>query len=206
MTEPVTTDFLVLRRTPYGDSRLIVAGISPDQGQISLIVPRPLPGSKSNFPHLDLFRLVCLNYRPASGKLCQCLDAELVQDFSALSHNYTAFAAACWLAKFTLANVLPATSHPHYFLALTVGLERLTKPGCLPELALTGATIAFLFEEGWLDSANQSEQEREQSRQLLMMSTGATPPRLTDNSWTQLFDWTCQMLRQAECSLPDKEK
>jgi recombinational DNA repair protein (RecF pathway) len=202
MPEPVTTDVIVLRKTPYGDSRAIITGISPNHGQVGFMVPNPLPGSRSSFPHLDLFRLVTISYRPSGGKLHTCQDADLLQDFSALTRTYASFQAACWLAKFTLANVLPETAHPHYFHALTIALGRLAAASVPPVSVLTGASVAFLFEEGWLDAVQQSEQVMEQCRQLLLMSAGAPPPRLTPSCWEQLFAWACQLLAQAECMVP----
>ncbi|HQL86197.1 MAG: hypothetical protein GX574_03435 [Lentisphaerae bacterium] len=204
MTESLATDFIVLRKTPYGTSRLIVAGISPTQGQLAFITPNPLPGSKSNFPHLDLFRWVKIVYRPSTGKLQRCQDADLIQDFSGLTKNYPSFQAACWIAQFTLANVLPETTHEHYFHALTVALERLADSNTQPEPVLTGIAVAFLFEEGWLDGYQQSDQQMEQCKQLLLMSAGAPPPKLTPQCWSQLFDWACQLLLRAECIVPPR--
>jgi len=204
MSESLATDFVVLRKTPYGDSRLIVAGISPDQGQLAFIVPNPLPGSKSGFPHLDLFRWVKIAYRPSSGKLHHCQDADLVQDFSGLTRNYPSFQAACWIAQFTLANVQPETTPEHYFHALTVALRRLAEPNAQPDPVLTGVAVAFLFEEGWLDGYQQSDQLMEQCKQLLLMSAGAPPPKLTPPCWSQLFAWTCQLLAQSDCTVPTR--
>ena len=195
------TQFLVLRITPYQGSSLIVTGLSPGLGQLGFFIRQNYKG-KNAFTFFDLFRLLRVNYRKSRGELYYCDEAESLADFSALSQDYQNFQAACWLAKFALANVLPGLSQPRFFLASIVSLQRLSLRQQSPAAVLTGLCLTYLEEAGCLDILRLSTSEAAQCRLLLQMAAGGDMPVLTEENWQQLWLWSYTQLQHSECHAP----
>lgn len=196
---PQSTDFLTLRITPYQDHALILAGIAPQLGRMAFFVRRPSSGSRRNFACVDLFRLVNVSWRKGNGELCYASQMQDVADYSALARDPSAYLAACDLARFALANVLPNSAMPEFFRALQVGLIRL-RDGRLPADAIrTCVGLAFLKEGGWLCANALDRTSAAQCELLLRMAQGGDIPALTSENWSQLWNWTMAQLAAAEC-------
>ncbi len=196
------SQFLVLRKTPYQGSSLIVSGLSPELGQMGFFIRMPGQKSKKNFSYFDLFRLLRVNYRKGKGDLFYCEEAECLADFSALACSYENFRAACWMAKFALANVLPGLSHPRFFRGMLVALQRLSLHQQGPAAVLTGLCLTWLEEAGCLNSTALSAAEMAQCQLLLQMAAGSDMPVLEEDNWQQLWLWSYTQLRQCECHTP----
>ena len=54
----VTTQCIVLMKRPYRESALLLEGISPDIGRLSLVLHRGQKLSPTHFPAADLYREV----------------------------------------------------------------------------------------------------------------------------------------------------
>ena len=193
---------LVLRKIPYQGSSLIVSGLSPELGQMGFFIRMPGPKSKKVFACFDLFRLLRVNYRKGKGELFYCEEAECLADFSALASSYENFQAACWMAKFALANVLPGLSHPRFFRAMLVALQRLSLHQQSPAAILTGLCLTWLEEAGCLNVTALSAAEMAQCQLLLQMAAGGDMPVLAEDNWQQLWLWSYTQLRQCECHTP----
>ena len=50
------TSFIVLKKDPYQDAHLLLYGISPDFGRMSLLVYNGRKADKNHFPQADLFQ------------------------------------------------------------------------------------------------------------------------------------------------------
>ncbi len=203
MPDPLETDFIALRKIPYNEHSMIFSGISPEYGRIGFIVQGAQGGYKRAFPELELFRLVHLQFTMGSGELYHIKTVELLESFDELSKSYPRYEAANWIAVFCALNLMPMLPHPHFANAVEVALRRLAKEELLPEAILTGVSIAFIFEEGWLANAVQTKEASEQCRILLEMAAGNPPPVLSDESWRQQFDWCRQLLLYNDCRLPE---
>ncbi|MDX9980921.1 MAG: recombination protein O N-terminal domain-containing protein [Lentisphaeria bacterium] len=206
MNPLVTTDYLVLRKTPYAETSLIVAGLTPDHGQVHLILKGARRLGKRSFPALDLFRLVRVSYREGKGEMHNPSEVEPVEDFGALASRVGLYRAAGELARFVLANVLPGVAHPAVFQALRVALARFAaaeaEPPGLADSAHVCLHLAYLHEGGWL-AAQFDERARRQCAQLLDMALGGTPLALRPETWRELRRWTESLLRQAEFQIPE---
>ena len=195
--------FLVLRKTPYQGSSLIVAGLSPELGQMGFFIRQPSQKGQRGFSYFDLFRLLRVNYRKGKGELYYCQEAECLADYSALASLYENFQAACWLAQFALANVLPGLAQPRFFQSLLVALHRLSEQRQSPAAVLTGVCLTWLEEAGCLDSTALSSSEMAQCQLLLQMAAGGDMPALTEENWQQLWLWSYTQLKQCECHTPE---
>ena len=206
MNPLVTTDFLVLRKTAYAETSLIVAGLTPEHGQIHLMLKGARRLGKRSFPALDLFRLVRVCYREGKGEIQTPTDVEAVADYGALAHHAGLYRAAGQLGHFVLTNVLPGVPHPEVFEALRVVLTRFaaaTKESpALIDAAHVCLELAYLREGGWLETF-ADEQTAGQCEQLIAMALGGPPLRLRPATWLELRHWTESLLRQADCRTGD---
>jgi len=198
------TPFLVLRKTVYLGQSLIVAGLSPQHGQMSFFI-RGQHGARGKFQQFDLFRLLQVQYRRSSGDLCYCENAEISSDFGQVAHSYPDYQASCWLAKFALDNILPALESPRFFAALVVALQRLAERRQLREGVLTGVGLVYLDESGWLNDRPLTARERAQCQILLQMAAGGAMPALEPANWQSLWGWSYFQLAQCDCRLPPWE-
>lgn len=203
MSEAIETEYLVLRKVPYGEGDLIVNGITPDQGKVAFLIYHALSSGKRRFPHFDLFRCLRVRYTPRQNELQKCQDCELLEDFAGVSAAYGNFQAACWLARFALDNVLPGIAHEHFFRA-TCNAYRTLAARSLPSAAiLSGVCLVYLHEAGWLSDYQDSPQTVQQCQWLIDMALGVTAaPALTERNWQDIFAWCKGLLLQCDCAVP----
>ena len=200
MPEPIETDFIALRKVPYTDNAIILSGLSPEHGRLSFMVRGAT--KRRDFPLLDIFRLLHVEFVPGRESLSKIVSADLVEDFSRLAGDYDAYEAASWMASFSLMNVMPMLPHPLYANAVEVALRRLANGTHSPDAVRTCVAVAFLFEEGWLGRAMKSEQASRQCRELLEMAAGEPGPSLTPASWRRQLEWSLSLLQANECRMP----
>ena len=211
-TAILETSFLVLRRTPYAETSLIVAGLSPHHGQMHFVVRGARRTGARKFPIVDLFRLLSVHYRPGRSELIAWRSADLVRDFGAMARNHIVVSVAGWLARFVLANTHPAVAAPRLFQALTVAFGRLAactmSPSALPVEAACGAAVVgcglvFLDEHGLLPSYSDEPVRARRVRDLLAGAEDeACPTSLGLEDWYPLQQWTIALLQYTDCLVP----
>jgi recombinational DNA repair protein (RecF pathway) len=207
----IETRFLVLRLTPYSDTSLIVAGLSPELGQLHFLVRGAKRLGPKRFPLLDLFRVLQVSYRDTGAEMHRLGGADLVADHAGVARTLTAFQTAGWLARFALANTPAGLGQEALFEALCVGLGRLASltPAddavAVADAVVVGVLLAYLQEGGWLAEQTGDERAARQCQCLLAMAAGrAEPPRLTAANWHDLRRWAASLAQAAECQMPER--
>jgi recombinational DNA repair protein (RecF pathway) len=203
-TPSKTTEFLVLRKTPFGENSFIVAGVSPQEGRMTLRMGAPTSRRTSGAGAFDLFQLLQVEYTQ-KGDIGSARQYTILRDFSAVALHRDSFEAACFLARFTLENLLHL-SMPAYTQALLVALDRLAHPveTLPPEGILTAAALSFLNENGVLSPVDLTPREAAQCQMLLEMASGAAEPLpLSREVWNALWQWTWGRLLEAEAKVPE---
>lgn len=207
MTHPSTTEFVVLRKTPYGETSLVVAGLSPDAGRISFLAQGARRIGKRQYPAVDLFRRLRVHYRPKSTtSLHRWSSAELVETFDAVARSGETYVAAANLAAFLLRETAEAVPYPQTYEALVAALSRLASAALSaserpPPLhaARVGLLLTFLKENGELDQQAFNDDDRRRLERLLDMASGAKPvPSLSTSMWQQLDSWVLALLDAAD--------
>ncbi len=194
--EPRSTQFLVLRKTPYNDRTVIIGGLSPELGILTLKMPAPSLHPVKARPFFDLFQILQVDFLP-HGEWGKCRKFIPLQDFQGIALRRPCFEAACFLARLTMENIFPQMPMPAFYQALVVGLQRLAQDPLPPEAILTGAGLTLLNESGLLSSVTLSQRETAQCQILLQMAAGAPPPTISSPVWTDLWQWTKIKLLQA---------
>ena len=200
MPELLETDFIALRKIPYTDNSIVLSGISGEYGRLGFMVKGV--SSHKDYPVLDIFRLLHVEFIPGNDSLSRIRSVDLVEDFSALAADYDSYGTAAWISGLSLMNVMPMLPHPLFANAVEVALRRLSRGGCCQDAIKTCVAIAFIFEEGWLSHAIQTPRGAEQCRCLLEMAAGGDGPSLTPESWHRQLEWCLGVLQANECKLP----
>lgn len=209
-TDILETEFLVLRKTPYSDTSLIVAGIAPHEGQVHLLVRGGRRLGSRRFPIVDVFRVLNVQYRRSQSRLISLRSAELQEDFLGICQCPEHLLAAGRLARFALDNTHRELASPLFFEAFLQALRRLAgsyvgEGPDVPAEALVDATmvsvlVVFLAEHGLLPTEDDPRKAVQQ-KQLLDAALGRVPaPCLTPERWHALRDWCAALARYSGCA------
>ncbi len=91
----IETRFLILRKTPFSETSLIVGGISPEFGQLHFLVRGARKLSKRSFPVADLFRVLQVKYAPSNkGTLYTWRCADLEASYSDVAQSTATYTTA----------------------------------------------------------------------------------------------------------------
>ncbi|MDT8388907.1 MAG: recombination protein O N-terminal domain-containing protein [Lentisphaeria bacterium] len=123
----IQTDFLVLRKMPYSETSLIVAGLSPTRGQLRLIIRGGRKIAPKQMPVVDIFRLIHVTYVEGKSGLHTWRDGELLSSYGDVARDFGLCETAAWLARFTLSHSVEEAECPRFFLAARTGLKRLAE-------------------------------------------------------------------------------
>ena len=209
-SEITTTRFLVLRKTPYSETSLVLAGISPDSGQLHFLVRGARRLTRKQFPVADLFRELQVQYRPGRSGLHNPRTAEVIRDFGTVARQLSTFNTAVWLARFALANVVGEAEGPRFYEALITALERLkeqsgqqTTEHVAECAAFVGVPLVYLDEHGLLSDYAHAPAKRRRRQLLLRMAVGEEdPPNLSPADWKRIREWVESLLHYTDCHVP----
>ncbi len=195
--ESESTQIIVLRKTPYGESDLIVAGLSPDAGKLSLMLRGARKVGATKYPFADLYCELDVEYAPSDrSELFSVGELELAADFTGLAADRDKFTFAGHVGAFLLANSAPGVAAPLTYDALRNVL------GCLAagegeappwDLVQMGVIVklTYLYENGLLPGVAGGTAEEARALEIFenVINSGidATPlPEFRPDYWKQL--------------------
>lgn len=203
--DEIRTDFLVLHKIAYGETSLIVKGLTCDRGLASFMVRGARRVGRSQTPVVDLFRVLRIVYAEGRSDLHTWRQADLVEDFGALAGHLPYFEAASRLARFVLSHTGPGVDSAGLFQAMRVALKSLAdgvghgKPSCLAESATCGVLLGYLAESGLLPHYEPGTADAGRMQLLLRAAAGAVPqPSLPQETWNKLQEWCQALLANAD--------
>ncbi len=196
------TEILVLRKTPFRETSLVVAGIGPDDGLFDFVMKGATQSGKNKFPVIDLFRVVAIEFKPVREGMPTVYSAEQVSSFDRISSEPDGYLLACEMAKFALENSAQNLPCPELFGAMTHILSVLcgyTDIILSPQQCRLLFRLAYLNENGLLPDQLSNDPKKDQLQHRLMAilleaAQGDMPlPNLDNSYWNQLTDWTRQL-------------
>lgn len=209
-TDYVTTEFLVLRKTPYSESSLILAGLTPQEGQLKLLIRGARRMERKKFSQLDILQLLEISYRPDGKNISTPRSVDIIHDHRKIAKDYTAYESVCWLIRFALLNAPAGIAHPRFFKAMEIAFERLAVTAekthqlqAETKAVLTAVCIVYLEESGFLPHYPRHPRRQQQRQVLIDFGENRDfTPGLTAEVWEQLFNWTISLCRYHDCQIP----
>lgn len=184
------TALIVLRKTPYRETSLIVAGITPESGRLDMVVKGAKKLSAKTFPAVDLFREIDVEINPGQKGLHSVYSADLISNHDNIASFHKNYLAACDIAAFVLRNSQPYVSSPALYLAVKHVFSLLSeKEMSLPFPSLIRLT--YLDEQGLLPEVPANDPFKIQLQaQLLEAALGNNElPDINRDYWLKLSDW-----------------
>lgn len=170
----IRTNFIVLRKTPFQDTGLILVGISAELGRLDVLVKRArsVGGKKSTIA--DLFRVIGVEVNPKRDGLQTAYSLELIQAFDDIALRHESYLDACAISEFALRNSHPGVACPEFHLAVKSAFSLLSRGKCANSATLV--KLAFLDEQGFLPEADTSQPENARLlTQLIQAAKGMEP-------------------------------
>lgn len=198
------TELIVLKKIPYGETSLIVNGFSVDSGRFDLLLKGGAKSSAKKFPVIDLFREVRVQYKDEEKELHAVYNAELVNQFDALSSKTDNFDVACKMSSFLIKNLQPALPCPNTYFAFRSILAVLSGNSNIfdteaPEWDIDYCRIilliCYLEENGLLPEQLGSTPEEDMKQRYLLNAIiesgaeGIPLPSIDANYRRQLLKW-----------------
>lgn len=207
--ELISANLIILRKTPYMETSLVINGLSPDFGRLDLLVKGELKLGAKKYPVMDLFREVQVSFYENHSSAMRCaIGAELVAEHDSIAEIPENFMLAARLGNFLLNNTQPELPCPQTSLVLGNVLAQLG-PGGNEELLkkrffgqLWGRLhcsvilkIGFLHENGFMpdtlsDNETQNHEQQLFIEQVVEAGLGeAALPERANRYWPQLDRW-----------------
>lgn len=145
------TRYIILRKTPYQDTSLIVAGLSPEFGRLDFLLKGARSTGSKKFPYAELFRELNIEFREPSnsGSLAQMKHCEPLASYDDISAKPENYIALCEYSAFILRHTRPMLESEHCYESFITALKRLRKTDS-PEPWLSLAKLTYLYESGFV--------------------------------------------------------
>ena len=189
----ISTQIIVLDKRPYRETALIISGISPDYGKLSLVVKRAQSVSaKGEFSGIDLFREFDVTFNDeVNGTLFNAESIELTGAFDSISDDLKSFKMAGRIGQFLLKNMADGMPVPFTYDALRSVLCHLSgsiTPAWSLEQCAVVIKMVFLYENGMLPEQQGKQQEFIETLVSSGIECGELPPS-SPAYYTSLNNW-----------------
>ncbi len=210
----ISTPVLVLRKTPYSETSIIAATLSPEHGRIDFMVKGARQISRKKFPQIDLFRELEVHFNHKSSGLNNMHSVEILNSFDAIAHFPGNYLGACEIATFVLRNSQAMIPTPKVYSALKtafavwckekteipwsglVKLVYLDEHGFLPEDLESGAGVSECRNIG--EPAKEGKKKETIKKLVNSVITGSPLPEYPQKSWQKIDEWIDKLCRYHE--------
>jgi DNA repair protein RecO len=170
----INTEIVIIRKYPYKDSSMIVAGLTPEFGKISLIIKGAFRKNNTNMPVIDLFRVLEVSLKKNNERdLHSIYKASLLKEYDDIALTLNNYNEACRISSFIFSNTRPFVSTVGTYKALIQAFEGLSekRKSAIPWYMLV--KLAFLYDNGFLPEVENDDSGRQELlHSLLLASTG----------------------------------
>ena len=196
----VSSQFIVLAKAPYRESALLLNGISPDYGRLSLVMHGAMKSSDGKMPVADLYRELDVEFKEEENStLCTVTAAEPLVSFEALADDTRSFRMAGKISGFLLKNLEPGVPQPYTYDALRSILTQLSGGAeeggrwTLEQCAVVIKTT-FLYENGLLPEGASAGQRDFLENLVAAGIDNSALPSCADRYWSKLNGWLNELL------------
>ncbi|NOY75430.1 MAG: hypothetical protein GXP32_06525 [Kiritimatiellaeota bacterium] len=185
----IRTEMIILRKTPFQDSGLILAGLSAELGRLDVVLKgaRSVGARKSNVA--DLFRVVGIEVNAERDGLQTAYSLDLIETNDDIALRSGSYLDACSIAEFALRNSQPGVECRHFASAVRTAFLRLSRE----EVSFAGMLVqlVFLYDHGFLPEPEGGNGETARVvERLLTAATGAAPmPDLPAEYLARVLRW-----------------
>jgi DNA repair protein RecO len=200
--ETKKTPVIILRKTPYKETSLIVSSLSPDYGRLDFIIRGELKITKKSSPTVDLFRELEMEFKDKNSELQTPTSIDLLTSFDNISLYPKSFTVICRIATFLMKNTYSHVSCKSTYASLKNILTKLSSniEILYPETLIK---LEYLNENGLLPGSFSNPNEIETSKQskfielLLRYSKGNVDslPSLNEEYWKKFSSWIINLCR-----------
>ena len=192
--EITSTLLIVLSKSPYRESSLIVVGISPDYGKLQLVCNGAQKISGKEYVQVDLFRELSVEFTESRSTLKTAREIEIISTNDKLPENPVNFRLAGKMGTFLLANIKDDLPMPYTYDSFSSVLSHLScgtpeEERWTPMQCAVVLKTAFLCENGLLP---QSADERSSAFLENVVAAGidnSALPKCPAEYWAKLNDW-----------------
>lgn len=195
----INTNIIVLRKTHYSESSLIISALSAEFGRLDFIVRGAKRIEKRKFPQVDLFRELNVVFRESSREMHGITEAELVREHDRIASSIENYRTAHEIASFVLRNSHPGIQCQKLYLALRNSFALLCSGEAHPQTAAI-LKLVYLHENGLLGThghADEAEKKRQRGLRIIIrdiiVKNSITP--FTQQYWNSLSEWLDAMCR-----------
>lgn len=196
------THYIILRKTPYQESSLVVSGLSPDFGRLDFLLKGARSMGNKKFPYAGLFRELVVEFRenPSGNGLLYMKSHEEAGNFDAIACFPDNYILLCEWIQFLLKHTRPMLELPHTYAALQLALKRLSSSaeGSFP---LAAAKLVFLQESGLVPAIPENDVRRAEALENILnyaLSESGAMPVFTPVYQSKLIEWIHSLCRYAD--------
>ena len=192
------TDYIVLRKTPFRESSLIVSGISPEYGRLDFIMRGYSSGKFGKFSIAGLFRELHIEFKAKNEDLSGLQTAgkiELLEDHDSIAENLPGYMGACELSPVLLANVTAMVPVPETYQSIKLYL-RSVQNGKAPEPYLSLVYLMLLHESGELPMQEGRAGDFLTGLLTEIANGNDIPDSIPESYWRKLREWRLVVCRK----------
>lgn len=192
--EITSTPLIVLSRTPFRESSLIIVGISPDYGKLQLVCNGALKSAVSGGVTADLFRELSVEFSPGRSSLVTLREMELISANDKLADLPVNWRLAGKMAAFLLANIKEDLPMPYTYDSFSSVLKHLSctmpeEERWTPMQCAVVLKTAFLCENGLLPQNTDEKSTAFLENVVAAGIDNSALPRCPQEYWAKLNDW-----------------
>lgn len=203
---------LILRKSDYRETSLIIAGITPEYGRLDLVVKGEKSLGKKKFPVIDLYRTVEVEYSKGSGTLHNFHNADILasigEELAKIPDNF--------LLASELAELILKTAHyelpcPETYTAALTIYDMLAaiisddphaaakRSRCAAMLKLVILSENGLLPENLDPDPDVNVEKHDVLDHILASAQGLDdPPPNTGRFWVQMDKWADVIIKRSE--------
>jgi len=200
------TAAIVLRKTVYSETSLIIVTLTETMGQQHFLLKGARRIGRRTFPEVDLFRYLNIQYRPSrTSQLHTAYNTECLHAFDSIAQCPERYQAAVWLCQLVAKNTMDGVVVADTFKALHLALNRLSQPQHDHIRAIVSAfCFIFLLEYGALPDYQDHSiiMKHIAHMKRFGLSSTAKPPQFSNDDWHALGQWLTMFFNHIELACP----